>query len=62
MTDGRTKPTEEPTEEPADTSPAGPTPPATDYGLPFSPRQVAGGFAIIAALLVLVMRRHRKKG
>ena len=30
-----------------------------DYGAAFSPRQVAGGFAIIAALLVLIARRHR---
>ena len=35
-----------------------------DYGVAFSPRQVAGGFAIIAALLVIVARhrRGRKKG
>ena len=33
-----------------------------DYGVAFSPRQVAGGFAIIAALLVLLFRRRRKKG
>ena len=62
MTDGRTKPTEHPAEEPADASPTGPPPTDTDFGLPFSPRQVVGGFAIIAALLVVVMRRHRKKG
>ncbi len=30
-----------------------------DYGVAFSPRQVAGGFAIIAALLVLLFRRRR---
>jgi hypothetical protein len=29
-----------------------------DYGIAFSPRQVAGGFAIIAALLVLLVRRR----
>jgi hypothetical protein len=34
-------------------------PTSTDYGLAFSPRQVAGGFAIIAALLVLIARRRR---
>ena len=30
-----------------------------DYGVAFSPRQVAGGFAIMAALLVLLFRRRR---
>jgi len=35
----------------------------SDYGVAFSPRQVAGGFAIIAAILVLLARRRgRKKG
>ena len=35
-----------------------------DYGVAFSPRQMAGGFAIITALLVLLFRRRRgrKKG
>ena len=35
-----------------------------DYGVAFSPRQVAGGFAILTALLLLVVRhrRGRKKG
>jgi hypothetical protein len=33
----------------------------SDYGVAFSPRQVAGGFAIIAAILVLLARRHRRK-
>jgi hypothetical protein len=33
-----------------------------DYTVAFSPRQVAGGFAILAALiLLLVRRRHGKK-
>ena len=32
-----------------------------DYGVAFSPRQVAGGFAIIAALLVLLFRRRRSR-
>ena len=31
-----------------------------DYGAAFSPRQVAGGFAIIAAILVLIATRHRR--
>jgi len=33
----------------------------SDYGVAFSPRHVAGGFAIIAAILVLLARRHRRK-
>jgi hypothetical protein len=46
-------------EEPEDDRP----PTDSDYGVAFSPRQVAGGFAIIAAILVLLARRHgRKKG
>ncbi len=38
--------------------------PAPDYTVAVSPRQLAGGFAIIAALLVLLVRRRRgrKKG
>ena len=32
-----------------------------DYTVAFSPRQLAGGFAIIAALLVLLVRRHRSR-
>lgn len=38
--------------------------PTADYSAAFSPRQLAGGFAIIAALLVLLVRRQRgrKKG
>jgi len=36
-------------------------PSAADYSTAFSPRQLAAGFAIIAALLVLIVRR-RKKG
>jgi hypothetical protein len=33
-----------------------------DYTVAFSPRQLAGGFAIIAAILLLVFRRRRRKG
>jgi hypothetical protein len=37
--------------------------PAQDYSVAVSPRQLAGGFAIIAALILLVVRsRRRKKG
>jgi hypothetical protein len=34
-----------------------------DYGVAFSPRQVAGGFAIVAGLVALIvgLRRSRKK-
>jgi hypothetical protein len=54
MRNNRATPTAEPRE----------SVPETDAGLPFSPRQLAGGFAIVAALLVLLVRhRHgRKKG
>jgi hypothetical protein len=51
MTNGRTPP-------PVD---AAESPPA-DYTVAFSPRQVAGGFAILAALLLLVVRRRRGRG
>jgi hypothetical protein len=58
MTKGRSRLTDE--EAPtADKAPPDTPPTDTDYGLPFSPRQVAGGFAILAALLVLVVRRRR---
>jgi hypothetical protein len=36
--------------------------PAEDYSAAVSPRQLAGGFAILAALVVLLLRRRRKKG
>jgi hypothetical protein len=36
--------------------------PTADYTVAVSPRQLAGGFAIIAALLVILYRRSRKKG
>ena len=44
-------------EEPEEDRP----PTDADYGVASSPRQVAGGFAIIAAILVLLARRHRRK-
>ena len=34
--------------------------PTVDYTVAISPRQLAGGFAIIAALLVLLIRRRRR--
>jgi hypothetical protein len=38
-----------------------PAPPEPDYAIAFTPRQLAGGFAILAALLLLVLRRRRRK-
>ena len=35
--------------------------PTPDYTVAVSPRQLAGGFAIIAAILVLLVRRQRGK-
>lgn len=32
-----------------------------EFSVAFSPRQVAGGFAILAALILLVVRRRRGK-
>lgn len=32
-----------------------------DYTMSFTPRQLAGGFAIVAALLLLVLRRRRRR-
>jgi hypothetical protein len=49
MTNGRTPPLPD-------------DPPEPDYTVAFSPRQVAGGFAILAALLLLVVRRRRGRG
>jgi hypothetical protein len=37
-------------------------PPASDYSVAVSPRQLAGGFAIIAAILVLLLRSRRRRG
>jgi hypothetical protein len=36
--------------------------PASDYSVAVSPRQLAGGFAIIAAILVLLLRSRRRRG
>jgi len=37
-------------------------PPPSDYSVAVSPRQLAGGFAIIAAILVLSLRSRRRRG
>lgn len=34
----------------------------SDYSVAVSPRQLAGGFAIIAAILVLLLRSRRRRG
>jgi hypothetical protein len=36
-------------------------PPPSDYSVAVSPRQLAGGFAIIAAILVLLLRSRRRR-
>ena len=36
--------------------------PPSDYSASVSPRQLAGGFAIIAAILVLLLRSRRRRG
>ena len=44
-----------------DEEPTGHSPTDAEYTVAFSPRQLAGGFAIIAALIILIARRRRKK-
>jgi hypothetical protein len=47
----------------ASPDPPPPNKPApTDYSVEVSPRQLAGGFAIVAALLVLFVRSRRRRG
>ena len=38
-----------------------PSPSSAEYSVAFSPRQVAVGFAIVAGLVALVLRRRRRK-
>ena len=48
-------------DRPEPEAPAEPAKPAArDYSVEVSPRQLAGGFAIIAALLVLLVRSRRR--
>jgi len=43
-------------------SPGADESPSSDYSASVSPRQLAGGFAIIAAILVLLLRSRRRRG
>ena len=57
-TDGRPKGA---TDESSTSDPPAPEPPAADYTVAVSPRQLAGGFAVLAAILVLVLRSRRRR-
>jgi hypothetical protein len=46
----------------APATPAPDKPASPDYSVEMSPRQLAGGFAIVAALLVLFVRSRRRRG
>jgi hypothetical protein len=51
------------TDRPTDRPPGAPDlSPPSDYSGSVSPRQLAGGFAIIAAILVLLLRSRRRRG
>jgi hypothetical protein len=56
MTDDDRRAPDAPDTQPAD------RPASTDYSVEVSPRQLAGGFAIVAALLVLFVRSRRRRG
>lgn len=43
----------------ATTNPPVPSRPEAEIGLAFSPRQILGGFVMIAALIALLSRRRR---
>ena len=63
MTDDDRPEPEVPDEPEAPAAPAEPAKPAArDYSVEVSPRQLAGGFAIVAALLVLFVRSRRRRG
>ena len=38
-----------------------PPPPRTELDVAFTPRQILGGFALLAALIIMLARRRRKK-
>jgi hypothetical protein len=38
-----------------------PSPSSAEYSVAFSPRQVAVGFAIVAGLVAILLRRHGRK-
>jgi hypothetical protein len=44
-----------------DESNGSPSPSSAEYSVAFSPRQVAVGFAIVAGLVAIVLRRHGRK-
>ena len=60
MTDDDRRAPEAPDKPDTSVSTDRPAPP--DYSVEVSPRQLAGGFAIIAALLVLFVRSRRRRG
>ena len=61
MTDDDRRAPEAPDEPEAPAAPVEPAKPAArDYSVEVSPRQLAGGFAIVAALLVLLVRSRRR--
>jgi hypothetical protein len=63
MTDDDRRAPEAPDEAEATAPAAQPEKPAApDYSVEVSPRQLAGGFAIVAALLVLLVRSRRRRG
>jgi hypothetical protein len=46
-----------PSDEPSDSA----SPSSAEYSVAFSPRQVAVGFAIVAGLVAILLRRHGRK-
>jgi hypothetical protein len=61
MTDDDRRAPEAPNEPAAPAAPAPPAPAPTDYSVEVSPRQLAGGLAIVAAVLVLLVRSRRRR-
>jgi hypothetical protein len=48
---------DDPSDEPSDSA----SPSSAEYSVAFSPRQVAVGFAIVAGLVAILLRRHGRK-